>query len=952
MGIQRKVFYPVAFSAMLFASSAMAKINPTAFVGVTEFFLKDKAKNIDMGYFDPTLGEVALETGLMENIRFSGPYEAGFNQKGERDYTKDTSKDPLWNVAKILFPSNNGQLGTTTDATTNFAKYVKNPKTVALLLNYAKQVEDVKGKGNLAAKVTQNFSADILKTLEDMGEGKSTIENFKKVTLNPLLNSIRESIEAEKKGTSLYPRHTTEQVIEAFFCYHFNTQEEVIELLGILDESIVDKNKPLPTQIHYLEKKDLSVIAAKPALNLGDLFDLTQATIFTSPTPYKTGINLLNNGPTNYYDRENNSYIQGKTFQDCVETAGRHISNLLTFNPISRKFDLTAIEAFVREKERTSGVKNLYFENFKNFYSKQTFLMANAGDIGTRSLWNTVVGNLPKTIYRREGSNEIKSGFINLLNTFDTLFSLSLKPAPTSGFNAKETWVKESLQTLFAALNPSYSYVIDLTTSEFENELIGGALVTARDMGMGKNENLFSFNLSSKVNVGGGHTEVNSLKILTNQEGVVDYTKDIEKHLDSLKKGTAEESLLLLASPALQKNIHPLYQLYSQPLFDNRTKINFLKKLSENYESWKNHPSFKNNLPLIHSMSRNVMGGIAWEDSHVVETLSPVIKEMLNDPDLSILGSFVKAVNFQDWRLEEIEEADKKLPNLEYIYFDKNKEITDFFPKKTFKNVKMISFAESTVQKLELDSFLQLESMFFNKANNLEEASLKNLLALKSLDFLDLNIKKISINNAPQLDALSWLNAHNLQEVALKDLDNVTALSCGGLPVQKIELDTLPKLLTLYLADTPELQELSLKNLNDLNILMLSHSGIKKLEVDALPGLEFFSAPHTKQLQAFSFKGTCNTLTKLDLEESRLSSLTGIHFLPNLKVLNLKNAQNIQELEFTTDQKDLTLSLAGSGIKSRNQITGIEYLDEDKIEWQPKSPDSRGNSDNLWDSLY
>ena len=143
VSVRKKVFYPVAFASMLFASSAMAKINPTAFVGVTEYFLKDQSK--DMTFFSPTLGEVALESGLIEDIRFYGPFTPGAKE-GERDYTQDKSADPLWNVVKILFPSNNGQLGTVTAATTNFAKHVRDPKVVALLLNYAKKVEDVTKK--------------------------------------------------------------------------------------------------------------------------------------------------------------------------------------------------------------------------------------------------------------------------------------------------------------------------------------------------------------------------------------------------------------------------------------------------------------------------------------------------------------------------------------------------------------------------------------------------------------------------------------------------------------------------------------------------------------------------------------------------------------------------------------------------------------------------------------
>jgi hypothetical protein len=254
MGVRRKVFYPVVFSAMLFASSAMAKINPTAFKGVTEHFLKDKSK--DTTFFSPTLGVVALESGLIENIRFFGPFEAG-TKEGKREYAYDKSQNPLWNLIKTFFPSSNGQLGTTFNDAKNFARYVTNPKTVAELLHYAKEVEDVPGKKNLNQDKTKEFEEKILKTLNMDGvtmEPKIFIENV----ITPLLKHIRLSIEAEKAGKSLYPRRTTEQVIEAFFCYHFNTQDDIWELIKNLDPSIVDKTKPVLLQPHgYNQKRAL-----------------------------------------------------------------------------------------------------------------------------------------------------------------------------------------------------------------------------------------------------------------------------------------------------------------------------------------------------------------------------------------------------------------------------------------------------------------------------------------------------------------------------------------------------------------------------------------------------------------------------------------------------------------------------------------------------------------------
>src|ERR1700722_2762466 len=110
MGIRRKIFYPFALASMLFSSSAMAKIPSLAFIGVTEFFLKGKE------FYSPTLGEAELDSGFMEDLLFYGPFEAAYNAKGVRDYSKDTSDNSLWNVAKILMPSVSGQLGTISQA--------------------------------------------------------------------------------------------------------------------------------------------------------------------------------------------------------------------------------------------------------------------------------------------------------------------------------------------------------------------------------------------------------------------------------------------------------------------------------------------------------------------------------------------------------------------------------------------------------------------------------------------------------------------------------------------------------------------------------------------------------------------------------------------------------------------------------------------------------------------
>lgn len=211
MTTYRKLFAPVSLAFALMTTSAVAKIHTTAFKGVTSHFMvkvKDVKKKegkdkktliqnnndkentsdntsdiksdesdesftpVDNTMYSPTFGIIALDTGIVENIRLYGDYEPGYYTKkdeekdnedyekkveeatvknqptplrghvvaeGARKYIGDTSKDPLWNVVKILFPTNAGVLNAQTEAPSSFGKYVKDPKTVALLVNFAKK---------------------------------------------------------------------------------------------------------------------------------------------------------------------------------------------------------------------------------------------------------------------------------------------------------------------------------------------------------------------------------------------------------------------------------------------------------------------------------------------------------------------------------------------------------------------------------------------------------------------------------------------------------------------------------------------------------------------------------------------------------------------------------------------------------------------------------------------
>lgn len=830
MIIQRNFFYFVILLTILFKSSCVAIIHPSAFTGVTQFF------NKGMESYSPTFGAVAIESGLIEKLRFYGPFERGKEPK------MDKSSDPLWKITKILFPSVNGQVGTVTGAITNFGRYVKNPKTVALLLNYVKQIEDIKGRGNISADITRQYASAIFDTLEKIEEGEGKISNFRK-TLSVFLTAIRESVLSEKKGTSFYPRYTTQQVILAFFCYQFNTQEEIWELLKNLDPSIVNKTKDLPTQVRYLEEGDIKNILKKERLDVDELFNLMNSYLFDSPLPYKADINLLNNGTANFYDRKRNVYSKDNKFQDCVETTMRHICNLLTFDSSNRVFNLDYIKDFVANKELIRDIKNSYSPNFLKFYEHQNVLMSNAGNIQIRSLWNSVVAGLPKTIYI-EGENEIKSGFVNFLNTFDALFDLSLDPLPDAGFEAKEEWVIDSLNTLFTALNSTFVYKVDFEGEELGNELIGKASVTVLDL---RNfQPLFSFKLWVKSS----HTEITELKNLKDQQ--TDESFKYEKfnnNVGVLKAGTAQESLLLLAPFDEERRTHPFYQLYYFPLADNAGRISFLRSLERKYKSWQQYPGWSNNLSYFPLIVKNVLNSIGWEDPHILQLGSPIILKLLNKPDFeNMIKDEVHSLKLvmQNW--EEVESIVKKLLQLKTLLIKGNVIISGPINlTKIFQEIEYLDASAHGVEEIKaLESLPNLKTLVIKDVQNLQQ------LSVEKLDFL----KTLVVSGAFQLETVEGLE--NLKDLQHLDLSNLMSL-----------------------------KQLSVKNLNSLQTLKLWRSGIEVLEdLDSISNLHLLDLTLSPAIKELTFKHDMKGLT-LKLANSGIqnrSQIKGIEHLDESKI--------------------------------------------------------------------
>ncbi|MEB3702220.1 Leucine-rich repeat domain-containing protein [Candidatus Bealeia paramacronuclearis] len=210
----RRLSSSILLASSAFApSAAEAKMPPNAFKGISEFFLKKS--------YDPTVGEAALESGFIESLRLDGDFEYG-EENGERRFIKDKSQDPVWKFLKELFPSPAGHLTIETEGNKNFARLLKTPKGVALMLNY---VHALRAESEKNSKSFLKIKSDIQDALFE--ELFSKDEKEKKEKLKNYIKSLIES------------RKTLEE-------NKFENQEKLEKtkkLIGLLEKAILNTLK-------------------------------------------------------------------------------------------------------------------------------------------------------------------------------------------------------------------------------------------------------------------------------------------------------------------------------------------------------------------------------------------------------------------------------------------------------------------------------------------------------------------------------------------------------------------------------------------------------------------------------------------------------------------------------------------------------------------------------------
>ena len=942
-------------SSIVMMPLAHAQISPKMLKNMTSYL------NDGMSHFSPVIGMAALESGLVSNYRFMTPDIAFENNNQQiRSFRNDKAHtytiqgeaitDAISHLTNTLFRSPAGALAPQQgDQTVMKFTNIATPAKVAQILTYIHELRKLKAQEQGTASLTgkakteavllpkkiEALKIQLRSALCDDDEIKKKVKTDVNQLTTAIELAVTQEMDVNPEKRFLYPNHTTEQLILAYFCERFDTQKDVVELLLNLSNEIVSQQKKTEMREHFdyqdgegqtpsqmnksdlLTETDLKTIAEKNTYSMDDIYALLHDHLLNGKVIAYDSSNLISNANSKAYDRKTGQQLSF-TFPDCSETALRHLMNLILYNPETQQFDLRHIA-----QHMASYPDNPYFENFLAFYAHQDVTKANHGDFKTRSLWNQVVGDLsadlsdsslPIRYMKRDlkhGSQyELDSGIMNTLRVFDKIFSLSLNPCTSTDLENKKQWIDASLTKLLTTLNPNHRYVYDLSMLNNDDDRHEVAGVSKIQVQNDQDQELFSFDFYGNPS---RHQEIENLRFLMKEEK--NKINLYNRHMDK-KAPIIAQSIWLTSSDQeiIDVQINTLlYKLLNSKIEDNQSKIDFVISLKSHYnQSNDSLISFlhKNQLKQI---SANVFKTLSWNDHHVFLKISKVVNEILTMPHLR-----------DGFAVEEIQ----KLENLNGDHLKESNGL-DQFPNLREVDIKRLKSLEKIEFKKDMFFLKTMDSLFSNFEEilglyhlpNLETLSIRGSSGLKKIKFED-NMNKLTklvISTTEDLEVNGICRLHNLVELSITSRKNLKFDGCGHFE-KPTTLSINGSFEGLFNHESMNnLKKITIhgiifediSNINHFTNLERLNVWAKKLNfsqnMSSLTYLEI--SDHTKEVINLDYLTKLETcvvnnkpLKKAELKDSKISYFNAIEaeFPPtisNVKTLNFPKTTNLKNVE-------------------------------------------------------
>jgi hypothetical protein len=591
-----------------------------------------------------------------------------------------------------------------------------------------------------------------------LGKGTSRLLKNNFLKLSSLLTS---ALDVERKG--FYPKFFLEQIISAFFCSKFTTQEHIWSYIRALPKNIVPFFPEHMNLIPY-DQGDVDKIAqAQSPMSLEEMYLWANRDRIGAVVPYTEGASFVTNGACPMYSHITQTLDHKAFFADCTETAVRHMLTMVLFDPKKETYDISQLDKL--EKQVPESLKNVHrLEPLKTFFKKQSLYYANSGDSQIRALWNRVSGDLnhsadrpdvwPTIVYAKE-NNDLRGGFLNILYAMSQVLGQPQAYAAFQGMEESQLvyLLPQAYSQLFSKLNERYEFKSWFETYYLipeREDYFGRMHTSVRDGG----KKIFSFDLLTNER----HTQVDRLRtsrFLEVASQKLQYPENRLELLNNMNRNHIEQSFRVLYDDGPNHKMPFFYRLYSEPirdLEDIKDVLNLLLALD-----WNHLDNYRQGLFL--TIVENILRDLNWCKNEVIDLFSPTVRQVfqeafVNAPLKKIFSQYVKGVR--------------------YGYSSSD---TAFFRNsfRSFKNLVCLQCDDFPLEKMDLNGMVSLKYVDLSGQNLLRLTGLHTLKSLKSFRIAQASAL-LSVSFAPENVDLSTLILEDLSMGPLFGLEYLVNL--------------------------------------------------------------------------------------------------------------------------------------------------------------------------------
>ena len=368
-------------------------------------------------------GSANLMTSLFPSSTGELSTEGGFSKN--HPLSKNCNPDPELMASIVAYLHNHVR---TTDEKISAEMLDNNFNHLRKLEDLDKKKFEEPNDGKVYAFFKNKLKLDF-SSLEDLYRNQDKLNTLKFLLRNAQYMIENQEQNAEKTNRIL-PQYTTERMLMCYFLNHFNTKEELGRFFKAAREKIIGETEVASENLKSFPNN----------LGRGEMTKKILSKVkMSKDCPYKS--QLTENGSAKKV--VGNKFTSDK-FQDCADTAIRHLVNLMGYNgenewgfflSDAQEKDLNNNKDNIRKAIDGNGdVKpESLKDRFQAFIAYQRKVGANDSSITTRSFWNAVVSNMNKNAgddlfqvkYVQKNGNEVDTGYINMLKvTYNLLKSL------------------------------------------------------------------------------------------------------------------------------------------------------------------------------------------------------------------------------------------------------------------------------------------------------------------------------------------------------------------------------------------------------------------------------------------------------------------------------------------------------------------------------------------------